>query len=157
MSEKSNGKILWGSVTCIAALQLAHKRLRCWWGFLSCFLKYLFISQVPLILFLNYVTQFTNLYNLHNIYLKGCSEIVSKIIYLEFLGLTSARAKVISAPMLQEESKAHLSILFIKESHQLFKYKQFYETVSSRFLLTIPRYYAKEANPSNGKVSNTRR
>lgn len=57
------------------------------------------------ILFLNYLAQATNLYNLHNVCLKDCSEILSKIIYLEFLGMTSVQATVVRAPHVIGEVK----------------------------------------------------
>lgn len=51
--------------------------------------------------FLTYILQVTTLYDLHNvIYVKGCSETLNKIIYLEFPGMASIYAKVVSVPLL---------------------------------------------------------
>lgn len=57
-----------------------------------------FIEQMPLIWFLNYINEATNLYSVHNIYLKSCFENLRKMIYLEFPGVSSTHAEVVSAP-----------------------------------------------------------
>lgn len=72
---------------------------------------------MPLILFLSYPAQATNLYNLHNVCLKGCSEILSKIIYLEFPGMTSVQATVVCAPHVIGEVKGASFFFFFEASH----------------------------------------